>query len=159
MATRITKKELEEKVKELEKRLKEMEEYAKRLKAEYENFKEEVAKEKQEIIKNASEYIVSKLIPILDDFERALKHRKNDETFVRGVEMIYKRLLNILENEGLSKIEVGEKFDPFEHEAVEKIETENVEEYTVLEKIEDGYKFHGRVIKPAKVKVAVKPRK
>lgn len=159
MATRITKKELEAKVEELEKRLKEMEEYAKRLKAEYENFREEVAREKQEIIKNASEYIVSKLIPILDDFERALKHTKNDETFVKGVEIIYKRLMNTLENEGLSKIEIGEKFNPFEHEAVEKIETEDVEEYTILEKIENGYKFHGRVIKPAKVKVAIKPRK
>ncbi|HIP92002.1 MAG TPA: nucleotide exchange factor GrpE [Thermotoga sp.] len=159
MATRITKKELEAKVEELEKRLKEMEEYAKRLKAEYENFREEVAREKQEIIKNASEYIVSKLIPILDDFERALKHAKNDETFVKGVEIIYKRLMNILENEGLSRIEIGEKFNPFEHEAVEKIETEDVEEYTILEKIENGYKFHGRVIKPAKVKVAIKPRK
>lgn len=159
MATRITKKELEAKLEELEKRLKEMEEYAKRLKAEYENFREEVAREKQEIIKNASEYIVSKLIPILDDFERALKHAKNDETFVKGVEIIYKRLMNTLENEGLSRIEIGEKFNPFEHEAVEKIETEDVEEYTILEKIENGYKFHGRVIKPAKVKVAIKPRK
>jgi len=73
--------------------------------------------------------------------------------------LIYKKLLNTLEKEGLSKIQVGETFDPFEYEAVERVETDDVEEYTVLEVLESGYKFHGKVLKPAKVKVAVRPRK
>lgn len=100
-----------------------------------------------------------KLIPVLDDFERALNQGEKRDAFYEGVKMIYKKLLNVLEKEGLTKIHVGEKFDPFEHEAVERVETEDVEEYTVLEVVESGYKFHGKVLKPAKVKVAVKPRK
>ncbi|PLV58332.1 nucleotide exchange factor GrpE [Thermotoga sp. KOL6] len=145
--------------KELEERCKELEEYAKRLKAEYENYREEVAREKRELIKNANEYLISKLIPILDDFERALNQGERGESFYEGIKLIYKKLLNVLEKEGLTKIQIGETFDPFEHEAVERVETEDVEEYTILEVVENGYKFHGKVLKPAKVKVAVKPRK
>ena len=153
------KKELTQECEELKEKYKELEEYAKRLKAEYENYREEVAREKRELIKNANEYLILKLIPVLDDFERALNQGEKRDAFYEGVKMIYKKLLNVLEKEGLTKIHVGEKFDPFEHEAVERVETEDVEEYTVLEVVESGYKFHGKVLKPAKVKAAVKPRK
>ncbi|PLV56953.1 nucleotide exchange factor GrpE [Thermotoga sp. SG1] len=153
------KKDLSQECEELKEKYRELEEYAKRLKAEYENYREEVAREKRELIKNANEYLISKLIPILDDFERALNQKDHEKSFYDGVKLIYKKLLNTLEKEGLSKIQVGETFDPFEHEAVERVETDDVEEYTILEVLESGYKFHGKVLKPAKVKVAVKPRK
>ncbi|AJG39932.1 molecular chaperone GrpE [Thermotoga sp. RQ7] len=153
------KKDLSQECEELKEKYRELEEYAKRLKAEYENYREEVAREKRELIKNANEYLISRLIPILDDFERALNQKDHEESFYKGVKLIYKKLLNTLEKEGLSKIQVGETFDPFEHEAVERVETDDVEEYTVLEVLESGYKFHGKVLKPAKVKVAVRPRK
>jgi len=142
---------------ELERRCRELEEYAKRLKARFENYKREVAQEKQMIIKNANEYLINKLIPILDDFERALKNAQPSESFIEGVGSIYRKLVKVLENEGLSIIEPDGKFDPFEHEAFEKVETENHEEYSVLEVVEKGYKYHGKVVKPAKVKVAVRP--
>ena len=151
--------EFEKKIEEMEKRIKELEDYAKRLKAQYENYKKEAAEEKQKIIKNANEYLVSKIIPVLDDFERALKSVDEENAFVEGMRKIHKKLVSILESEGLSVIDPeGGKFDPFEHEAFEKVETEEHEEYSVLEVIEKGYRFHRKVIKPAKVKVAVKPK-
>ena len=152
-------KNLSQECEELKEKYRELEEYAKRLKAEYENYREEVAQEKRELIRNANEYLISKLIPILDDFERALNQGEHRKSFYEGVKLIYKKLLNTLEKEGLVKIQVGKTFDPFEHEAVERVETDDVEEYTVLEVVENGYKFRGKVLKPAKVKVAVKPRK
>ena len=152
-------KKVEERLEDCEKRRKELEEYAKRLKASFENYKREVAQEKQKIIRNANEYLVGKLVSVLDDFDRALGFKDDCEAFREGIEKIFKKLLRILENEGLGVVDPsGGKFDPFEHEAFEKVEREDVEEYTVLEVVEKGYKFHGKVIKPAKVKVAIKPR-
>ena len=151
-------KELEEKLKECEKRNRELEGYAKRLKASFENFKREAAEEKQRIIKNANEYLIGKIITVLDDFDRAFENKDGGTAFVEGVEKIYKKLLRVLESEGLVVINPeGGKFDPFEHEAFEKVESEDHEEYAILEVVEKGYKFHGKVLKPAKVKVAVKP--
>ena len=152
-----------EELEDLKKKYRELEDYAKRLKAEFENYKNIVSKEKRDIMKNATEYIIEKLIPILDDFDRAFSNlNPNDvnslKTFVDGVKLIYKKLWRILENEGLVKIKVeGLKFDPFEHEVVEKVESDEHEEFTILEEVEGGYKLHSKVLKPAKVKVAVKP--
>lgn len=159
------KEELENRLKVLQKELenclterKKLEEYARRLKATFENFKRESAEEKQRIIKNANEYLIGKLIPVLDDFERAFANAEADRAFVEGVRKIYKKLLKVLEDEGMSVIDPrGGKFDPFEHEAFERVETDEHEEYAVLEVVEKGYKFHGKVLKPAKVKVAIKP--
>ncbi len=152
-------KEFEKRIEDLENRVKELEDYAKRVKAQYENYKREAAEEKQRIMKNANEYLISKIIPILDDFERALRSADERNPFVEGVEKIYKKLVSTLENEGLSVIDPsGGKFDPFEHEAFEKVETDEHEEYSVLEVVEKGYKFHSKVIKPAKVKVAIRPK-
>ena len=155
--------ELKKELEELEKKYKELEDYTKRLKAEFENYKNIVSKEKRDIMRNATEYIIEKLLPVLDDFERAFSNLNTEDekslmAFVEGVKLIYKKLWNILENEGLVKIKVeGLKFDPFEHEVVEKVESDEHEEFTILEEIEGGYKFHSKVLKPAKVKVAVKP--
>jgi molecular chaperone GrpE len=149
----------------LKERYNELESYSKKLKAEFENYKQLVVKEKQQIIKNATEYMIEKLIPIVDNFERALKNVNFDDleslkSLIKGVEMIYKSLLKLLENEGVKIIESnGKKFDPFEHEAVEKIETDEVDEFTIIEEIEKGYKLHSKVLKPAKVKVAIKSTK
>jgi molecular chaperone GrpE len=165
-------KELENKYKKLEEdylnlktRYNELENYTKKLKAEFENYKQLVVKEKQQIIRNATEYMIEKLIPIVDNFERALKSINFDDleslkNFIKGIEMIYKSMLKLLENEGVKVIESsGKKFDPFEHEAVEKVETDDVDEFTVIEEIEKGYKIHSKVLKPAKVKVAIRSLK
>lgn len=147
----------------LEKLTKEKEElmkHLKQLKAEFENYKKDTLRDREMILKNANEYLLSKLIPVLDDFERAFKAVElgaTYEEFYKGMTLIYKKLWKVLNDEGFFKIEVGEKFDPFEHEAVERIETDERNEYDIVEVVEDGYKYHSKVLKPAKVKVAVKP--
>ena len=159
-------RDMEEKLKELEKELNEvkdrnrqLEDYAKRLKAQFENYKRESAEEKQRIMKNATEYIISKIIPVLDDFDRALRSVEDKTPFVEGVEKIYRKLVRILESEGLSIIDPeGGQFDPFEHEAFEKVETDEHEEFSVIEVVEKGYKLHSKVLKPAKVRVAIRPK-
>lgn len=156
------KEELKERIKELEEQLKEFENYARLLKSQFENYKKDVMKEKEQLVITTTGRIVEKFIPIVDDFKRAFFNAEDElknTKFYKGIELIYKNLLKTLENLGLSELKVGEKFDPFEQEAVERIEDEQKEEYTVVEVVEDGYKFKDRVIKPAKVKVTVKPRR
>lgn len=153
-------------IKEIE-RLKEIERYAVSLKYDFESFKQISAKEKQRIINSSNESFVEKLIPVLSNFERALKYIKvenpSDELkrIVKGVEMIYSSLYVALENEGLKEIcvETGKPFDPFDHEVSNKIETCEYPEDSVIDVVENGFKFKGKVIKPAKVVVAVKPEK
>ncbi|MEJ5229813.1 MAG: nucleotide exchange factor GrpE [Pseudothermotoga sp.] len=148
----------------VEKLLQEKEEllrFTKELKAQFENYKKDALREKEQILKNANEYLLTKLIPVLDDMERAFKDVEQSHSykaFYKGVELIYKKLWKILNDEGFFKIEVKDKFDPFEHEAVERVETPEHEEYSILKVIENGYKFHNKIVKPVKVQVAIKPR-
>ncbi len=135
--------------------------YLRELKAQFENYKKDSLREREQIIKNANEYFLTKLIPVLDDMERAFKEVEQSHSyknFYKGMEMIYKKLWKVLNDEGFFKIEAKEKFDPFEHEAVEKVETNEHEEYSVIKVLEDGYKFHNKIVKPVKVRVAIKPR-
>ncbi|ABV34335.1 MULTISPECIES: nucleotide exchange factor GrpE [Pseudothermotoga] len=136
-------------------------EHLRQLKAQFENYKRDSLREKEQVLKNANEYFLVKLIPVLDDMERAfeeVRRSKSYKNFYSGMEIIYKKLWKILNDEGLFKIEPKEKFDPFEHEAVERVETDEKEEYSILKILENGYKFHKKIVKPVKVQVAVRPR-
>ncbi|MBW3015488.1 nucleotide exchange factor GrpE [Candidatus Woesearchaeota archaeon] len=133
--------------------IKELTETLQRLQADFENYKKRVEKEKQENINSASRNIITKLLPILDNFELALKADKNSDDFVKGIELIYSELFEILENEGLKRIEATNKeFDPYLHEAllVEESDKENI----VLEELQKGYMLNGKVIRHTKVKVS-----
>jgi len=155
-------KQLKEKIAELENQLKEIQNAARIIKATFENYKLDVDRQIRDATKSTALRMVKALIPILDDFKRAFKYYDSDkdlEKFKLGVEKIYEKLLKTLENEGLRIIDASGKFDPFNHEAFEKEERDDVEEYTILEVIEDGYTFNGQVVKPTKVRVAIKPRK
>lgn len=135
--------------------------YTKELKAQFENYRKDSLREREQIMKNANEYFLTKLIPILDDMDRAFKEVEQSHSyknFYKGMELIYKKLWKVLNDEGFFKIDTKEKFDPFEHEAVEKIETNEYEEYSVVKILENGYKFHNKIVKPVKVQVAIKPR-
>ncbi len=124
--------------------------------AEFENYRRRVEKEKAEFLEYASSEAVMALLPVLDDFERGLKHESSDTEHVRGMEMIYNRLLETLKKLGLEPISsVGQPFDPYVHQAVDRVETEDVEDHTVLEEYQRGYNFKGRLLRPAMVKVAV----
>lgn len=125
-----------------------------RSQADFINYKRRNEKEKEELGEYARAAIVQCVLPILDDFERAISAVPNevvDANWVEGVSMIEKKLRTILESEGLSCIEaIGEPFDPYQHEAVRQ---ENGEEGIVLDEVLKGYKFNDKVIRASQVVV------
>jgi len=131
----------------------------KRLKAEFENYRKRMVREQTGMIERASASVVERLLPILDNFELALMaadRTKDYESMVRGVEMVYGELLEVLKREGLERIEsLNKPFDPELHEAVMHAEGEG-DEIVVLDEMRPGYKLGGRVIRPAMVKVGAK---
>jgi molecular chaperone GrpE len=129
-----------------------------RRQAEFENFRRRVDREKTEFAQFASSEAVAALLPVLDDFERALKQESADKEYVRGMELIYQRLSDTLKKLGLEPIEAaGQPFDPYVHQAIDRVETAEAEDHTVLEEYQRGYNFKGRLLRPAMVKVAVRP--
>lgn len=154
------KKELEQKTKEVEDHLNSL----RRLQADFQNYKKRVAREKQNIYKYASEDLIVKLLPILDNFERAMdstKSKKDKEgekefkSFIQGVDMILKQFKQVLEEEGVKEIQaVGEKFDPNYHEAVEQVADERYQSDTIISVVRKGYIYKDKVIRPSLVKVA-----
>ena len=134
----------------------ELVELLKRRQAEFENFRRRAEREKSEVLEFAHSDSVRAILPILDDFERALKTETVDKEFARGMELIYQRLADTLKKLGLETITAkGQKFDPHLHHAVDMVETNDVEEQTILDEYQPGYNFRGRLLRPAMVKVAV----
>jgi molecular chaperone GrpE len=130
-----------------------------RLKAEFDNYRKRIEKEKEELIKFGKEELVVKLLDILDSLDLALtsiKDEKNEHKSIReGVELIHKQFREVLEKEGVKKLEVqGEKFDPNLHYAVEYQESDKHKDNEILEEIRPGYLLCERVIRPAMVVVA-----
>ncbi|MEN6590253.1 MAG: nucleotide exchange factor GrpE [Fervidobacterium sp.] len=155
-------KQLKDKIADLEEQLKEIQNAARIIKASFENYKMDVDRQLRDISRSTALRIMKVLIPIVDDFKRAFKHYdiSNDlEEFYNGTKKIFEKFEKTLENEGLKVIDASGKFDPFNHEALDREERDDVEEYSILEVLEDGYTFNGQVVKPTKVRVAVKPRK
>lgn len=125
------------------------------LQADFDNYRKNFEKEKEHIINLANEALVKELLVIVDEFEHALKTMK-EESDRKGVELIQKNFLKILERYGLKKIEcVGKKFDPFLHEVLLK-EKSDKDDGIVLEEIQKGYMLKSKVIRPSKVKVSEK---
>jgi len=128
--------------------------------AEFQNLRRRIEKEKVEWHEYAATEAVRALLPIVDDFERALKVETTDKHYAKGTELIYQRLLEALKKLGLEPIVcVGQPFNPHFHDAVEKFETEEAADGTVLEEHQRGYNFKGKLLRPAWVKVAVTPAK
>lgn len=129
-----------------------------RSQAEFQNLRRRIEKEKVEWHERAATEAVRTLIPILDDFERALKVEGAGKEFGKGMELIFQRLFDTLKKLGLEPINSqGQPFDPHIHHAVEKQETKEVASDTVLEEYQRGYNFKGQLLRPAMVKVAVAP--
>jgi len=102
--------------------------------------------------------MVRDLLPVLDDFERALKVPTTDKEYAKGVELIYSRLFDNLKKLGLEPIATeGKRFDPNIHEAVQRAETDEAEDQAILDELQRGYNFKGKLLRPAWVKVAVRP--
>ena len=135
----------------------ELQDLLQRRQAEFENFRRRVEREKTEVFDFASMDSVKTLLPVLDDFERALKVESTDKEYARGMELIYQRFYDLLKKLGLEPISTkDELFDPHVHHAVEMVDTDEYPDHTILEEYQRGYNFKGRLLRPAMVKVAVK---
>ena len=132
----------------------------KRLQAEFENYRKRMIKEQSRIIDNASMMLVKEMLPVMDDFERAidsLKGELGEEDSVRGIELINKKFMDILKKEGLKEIyPYGEAFDPNFHEAVMQTSSDEHEDNTVIEVLQKGYMMNDNLLSPAMVKVSRK---
>jgi molecular chaperone GrpE len=127
-----------------------------RRQAEFDNFRRRAERERSDILEFAHTESVRAILPILDDFERALKTETADKEYARGMELIYQRLSEALKKLGLEPITAkGQKFDPHIHHAVDMVESDQVEDHTILDEYQQGYNFRGRLLRPAMVKVAV----
>ena len=147
--------------------------------AEFENYKKRIENDYTNVVKFSNEELITALLPVLDDFYRSLKMRlkindanvqnnesdsassdvqsssKNGMEFIRGMELIYNKLLKILEGEGIKQFDsVGKPFDPHYHDALLQIPKNDVPPHTVLEEVEKGYTLHDKVIRHAKVIVS-----
>ena len=130
-----------------------------RRQAEFENFRRRTERDRSDFLQYAGMEIVRDILPIVDDFERALKIDGSDAEYRKGIELIYQRLLDTLMKIGLEPIEApaGEPFDPNLHQAVVRYETEDAPDNTILEEFQRGYNFKGKLLRPAMVRVAVRP--
>jgi len=134
----------------------ELQELLQRRQAEFENFRRRNERERTELWEYAAMDTVKALLPVLDDFERALKIETADKEYARGMELIYQRLLETLKKLGLEPIsEEVPLFNPHIHHAVEMVDTKDHPDQTILEEYQRGYYFKGRLLRPAMVKVAV----
>ena len=126
--------------------------------AEFDNHRKRTERELQEMREYAATESVKAMLPILDDFERALRVETVDPGYAAGVELIYNRFLDQLKKLGLEPIDAaGMPFDPYVHNAIEMVPTTEAEDHTVLADLQRGYNFKGRLLRPSMVRVAVHP--
>jgi len=126
--------------------------------AEFDNFRKRTEKEKSQMYEIGAKDIIDKILPVIDNFERGLAvvpEDKKDDSFVQGMEMIYKQLMTTLESAGVKVIEaVGQEFNPDFHNAVMHVEDDEVGENIVVEEFQKGYMYRESVVRYSMVKVA-----
>lgn len=161
--------QLEAKIAELEKNLSFYKDQFLRKMAEFDNYKKRMDAEYVNFIKFANETFIEKLLPVIDDFERSLKaieeysarennKTKENQSLFKGVELIYHKLLKVLESHGVTRMEVLNKpFDPNLHDALMQVESKDQPHHTVIQEVEKGYLLHDKVIRHAKVIVSSLP--
>lgn len=126
--------------------------------AEFDNARRRNDRERSEYLQYAAMDLVRELLPVLDDFERALKVETADANYAKGISLIYNRLYETLRKLGLEPIETaGKQFDPNVHQAIERVHTEEAEDQAILGEFQRGYNFKGKLLRPAMVRVAVRP--
>lgn len=132
-----------------------------RLQAEFENLKKRSEKEREDFFLHATSSLVSRLLPVIDNFERALatdQAAAGEEAFREGVALIYRQMMEELRKEGLRPIDaMGEVFDPSEHEAVATGSSPDHPPNTVIDELQKGYYFQKRLLRPAMVRVNLDP--
>lgn len=148
----------EAQLEQLRQQLEEQQQRLLRVQADYDNFRRRTRQEKEEFAKYAASELVEQLLPVLDNFDRALHAAENSKDFdslFKGVDMIFRQFLQVLEQSGLKEMDaVGQPFNPEYHEAVMKVEDSEQEEGTIVEQLQKGYMFKDKVLRPAMVKVS-----
>jgi molecular chaperone GrpE len=128
-----------------------------RIQADYDNFRRRSREEKEAAAKYRSQHVIEALLPVIDNFERALLVKPDAEeakALLQGMEMVYRQFQETLKNEGVEVIEtVGQSFDPHLHQAVMQVEEEGFESNQIVEELQKGYKLKDRVLRPSMVKV------
>ena len=138
----------------------ELKSHIQRLQADFDNFRKQGEKQKQDLIRYANEGLIVKFIDIYEDMERALENSTNEEELREGLELIYSKMKNTLEKEGVEEIPaVGEKFDPFKHEALLTVDSPDHENNEIVDELMKGYTLKDKVIKYSKVRVCKKSKK
>ncbi len=126
-----------------------------RSQAEFQNYRKRIERDNEMMYASMKGDIIKKVLPALDDLERALANRPADDAWASGVELIARKMQNILENEGLKRIDAkGKPFDPNFHEAISHEPNDDVESEHVIDVVQNGYMLGERVIRPALVRVA-----
>ena len=126
-----------------------------RAQADFQNYRKRVERDNELMYVSMKSDIVKKMLPVLDDLERALQNRPADDAWASGIELIARKLQNILDVEGVKRIEAkGLEFDPKFHEAISHEPNDEVESHHVIEVVQNGYMLGERVIRPALVRVA-----
>lgn len=129
-----------------------------RRQADFENYRKRIEKERAEDAKRHTARVVEALIPIIDGFEHALAAHREAEyaNYRKGFELIYKQMLDNLAKLGVERIDpTGQQFDPHMHQAMDRLETDEHEDGSIVQVYQPGYVYHGRVLRPAMVRVAV----
>ena len=132
-----------------------------RRQADFENYRKRVEKERHHDRHRGAEGLIENILPVLDAFDRALAGGEDSGAteYRKGFELIRRQLWDALAKQGLVRIEsVGKEFDPRFHHAVERVETSEHADGTVIDELQPGYLFHDRVLRPAMVRVASEPR-
>jgi len=131
--------------------------------AELDNAKKRLQKEKEDFLKFANEDIISRFLPIVDNFDRAMasvKHTEETDAVLSGIRLVQRELHSLFKDHGVEVIECnGEKFDPHLHEAIAVVESDEHPDDTVVEEVQRGYMMKGRLIRPSIVKVSKKSEK
>ena len=135
--------------------VKEKSDKALRLQADFENFRRRTSKEKDELAAVVTQGVMKDMLPLLDNFERVMAAETTDmETFQKGVEMIFTQFQEVLKKNGLEHIETeGKKFDPNFHQAVMRVQNDELEDDDIAQELQKGYMVKGRVIRPSMVQV------
>ena len=135
--------------------LEEQEDRLKRLMAEFDNFKKRSSKERETLYNSLVSDIFSSLLPVIDNLEKAVETKTEDESYKQGVELVLKQFKDVLTANGIQEIEsVGNVFDPELHEAVASVVDENLGEKVIKEEYRKGYKIGSKVIRHSMVVVA-----
>ncbi len=128
-----------------------------RARADFDNYRKRLEKERKEDLHRVSLEVVREILPVMDALERALASQGGDDEFRSGIQLIARQLWDTFTRLGLEPIQaLGQKFDPRFHEAVERVETEDQDDQTILTEWQRGYLFRTRLLRPALVKVAVR---